>query len=294
MERIAEQIRAAFGNMTAGQRKVAEYFLADPARIALHSAKEAGELTGTSEATVFRFCRSIGYPRYSALQEAVRAELLRPKRRFADPFGAYGASAAREPEDAAEYLAHLQRQDALQVERTLAGVQPETLARAAEAIRSAAGVVVIGLRASYAAAHWFSYALNVLRGGVELYRGGSEDGQLLLSRLEPDWTVVALSFPRYMRETLDFVREAKWLRARIIAITDHELAPIALQADLLLKVEAPPPESLRGMPAVFSLLGALAGYLSVIDRERVGRRLDEYRQAREYSFYFADSGSGES
>lgn len=275
--------------MTASQKKVARLLLDDLPRIALLSAKEVGALTGTSETTVIRFSATLGYSGYGMLQKAVQNAVLQERKRY-NPISKLGTSATHEPSDAAAYLDHAVRRNHEDIERTLNQLGPAMLEQAVGRIWAASSIVVIGLRASYAPAHWLSYTLNILRGNAMLYHGSIEDGNYLLSRLGPDSLVIALSFPRYMRETYEFVREAKARSAQIIAITDDGLSPLALLADQLLQVEAEQPTTLRGMSSVFALLYALTGFMAVTDQERVQHRLAEEQAASEQSFYFVKSG----
>lgn len=288
METILSHVRKAFDSLTAGQRKVAKYMLEDPSRIAMLSAKEVGALTGTSETTVIRFCVEIGYTGYGMLQKGIQNALVQ-ERQNGNPIRRLGDVAASEPTDAAAYIAHRMDQNAANVERTLAQLSPAALEQAAERIRTASHIAVIGLRASFAPAHWLTYSLNILRGNTILYHGGMEDGNYLLSQIRPGWLVTALSFPRYMRETHEFVREAKRRSAQVLAITDDELSPLALLADQLLKVESEQPVTLQGMPAVFALLNTLTGFLAVRDRQQVQQRLDQEQAIGERSFYFVNT-----
>jgi len=287
METIRTQIRKMFDGLTAGQRKVAKFLLEDPGRIATLSAKEVGARTDTSETTVIRFSVEVGYTGYGMLQKEIQNALVQ-ERKNANPIGSLGEAAAGEPEDPAAYIVYRRSLNAANVERTLTELSPAALEQAVERIRSASHIAVIGLRASFAPAHWLTYSLNILRGNVVLYHGGMEDGNALLSRVQPGWLVIALSFPRYMRETHEFAKEAKRRSAQILAITDRELSPLGLMADQLLKVEVEPPVTLQGMPAVFSLLNTLTGFLTVRDRERVQQRLAQEQAIGERSFYFVN------
>lgn len=287
MEKILDQVRKMFGSLTAGQRKVAKFLLEDPGRIATLSAKEVGAHTGTSETTVIRFSVEVGYTGYGMLQRGIQNALVQ-ERKDANPIVSLGQAAAGEPEDPAGYVAYRRSLNAVNVERTLTELSPAALEQAVERIRSASHIVVVGLRASFAPAHWLTYSLNILRGNVVLYHGGMDDGNALLSRVQPGWLVIALSFPRYMRETHEFAKEAKRRSAQILAITDRELSPLGLLADQLLKVEAEPPVTLQGMPAVFALLNTLTGFLTVRDRLRVQQRLEQEQAIGERSFYFVN------
>ncbi len=287
MEKIQNQVRQMFDGLTASQRKVAKFLLEDPGRIATLSAKEVGACTDTSETTVIRFSVEVGYTGYGMLQKEIQNALVE-KRKNVNPIVSLGESAASEPEDSAAYISYRRSMNMGNIERTLAELSSAALEQAVELIRSAPHIVIIGLRASFAPAHWLTHSLNILRGNVHLYHGGMEDGNSLLSRIQPGWLVIALSFPRYMRETNEFVKEAKQRSAQILAITDRELSPLGLLADQVLKVEVESPVTLQGMPAVFALLNTLTGFLTVRDRSQVQQRLEQEQANGARSFYFVN------
>lgn len=292
MEKIQNQVRQMFDGLTASQRKVAKFLLENPGRIATLSAKEVGACTGTSETTVIRFSVEVGYTGYGMLQKEIQNALVE-ERNNSNPIVSLGETAAGEPEDPATYISYRRSMNMNNIERTLAELSPAALEQAVDLIRSAPHIVIIGLRASFAPAHWLTHSLNILRGNVYLYHGGMEDGNALLSRIQPGWLVIALSFPRYMRETNEFVKAAKQRSARIVAITDRELSPLGLLADQVLKVEVEQPVTLQGMAAVFALLNTLTGFLTVRDHKQVQQRLKQEQEIGARSFYFVNPADNE-
>ncbi|WP_167859782.1 MurR/RpiR family transcriptional regulator [Paenibacillus cymbidii] len=284
MHSINERIRSRYQALTSGQKAVAALALKEPQQLAIHTAKEIGAATGTSEATVIRFCSAIGYAGYSALQDAVRKSLLAAKR---TDHTLRSIAELPQSTDQRQLPLQIAKQDAGYMELTAKELDHESLSRAVELIGAAAQIVVVGLRAAYAPAHWLAYSLNVLRGNTTLYRGEMEDAYALISQMNESTLVIALSFPRYTSETVHFVEAARRMKAHVLAITDNELSPIGRHADALLKVVAPPPVTLSGITVVFSLLHMLIGSLIARDGERVQRRIDDYEAAGQhfYSFY---------
>lgn len=284
MNAINERIRSRYQALTSGQKAVAALALKEPQRLAMHTAKEIGAATGTSEATVIRFCSAIGYAGYSALQEAVRQSLLTAKQTDHSLRSIAELPESIDPRQLPRLIA---KQDADYMEKTARELDPEALPRAIGLIEAAAKIVVVGLRAAYAPAHWLAYSLNVVHGNTTLHRGETEDAYALISEMNESSLVIALSFPRYTSETVHFVEAARRMSARILAISDDELSPIGRHADVLLKVAAPQPVTLKGITVVFSLLHIIVDSLIARDRERVQRRIDDYEAAGQhfYSFY---------
>jgi DNA-binding MurR/RpiR family transcriptional regulator len=68
---LAERIGQRIGELSAAERRVAEYLWKHPGMIVLSTAGELGELSGTSDATVIRTVKSLGYSGLPELKRTV-------------------------------------------------------------------------------------------------------------------------------------------------------------------------------------------------------------------------------
>ena len=68
---LAERIGQRIGDLSAAERRVAEYLWKHPGMIVLSTAGELGVLSGTSDATVIRTVKSLGYSGLPELKRAV-------------------------------------------------------------------------------------------------------------------------------------------------------------------------------------------------------------------------------
>ncbi|MFI5586357.1 MurR/RpiR family transcriptional regulator [Amycolatopsis sp. NPDC051758] len=68
---LAERIGQRIGDLSAAERRVAEYLWKHPGMIVLSTAGELGALSGTSDATVIRTVKSLGYSGLPELKRAV-------------------------------------------------------------------------------------------------------------------------------------------------------------------------------------------------------------------------------
>src|SRR3954471_13375645 len=73
-DRVLVRIRALLPEFTGALQRVAEQVLADPARASRATIVELAERSGTSPATVTRFCRALGFDGYADLRLGIAAE----------------------------------------------------------------------------------------------------------------------------------------------------------------------------------------------------------------------------
>lgn len=72
---LDERIEAALPSMSPAEQKMAAFFRSQKEAVLLNSAAEIAEKAGTSDATVVRTARSLGFDGLSSLREAILADL---------------------------------------------------------------------------------------------------------------------------------------------------------------------------------------------------------------------------
>src|SRR5512145_1459707 len=72
-------VRAKLPEFTGALRRVADQVLTDPAGAARATIVELAERSGTSPATVTRFCRALGFEGYAELRLGIAAETGRAR-----------------------------------------------------------------------------------------------------------------------------------------------------------------------------------------------------------------------
>src|SRR5512138_3086201 len=77
---VLARVRARLPEFTGALQRVAELVLADPAGAARSTIVELAERSGTSPATVTRFCRALGFEGYAELRLAIAGETGRAAR----------------------------------------------------------------------------------------------------------------------------------------------------------------------------------------------------------------------
>ncbi|WP_096190366.1 MurR/RpiR family transcriptional regulator [Evansella halocellulosilytica] len=280
MDKIKLQIKNNYHNLTKRLQKIANFIIENPKLIALYPAKEIGNLTETSETTVIRCCNSLGYSGYTAVQEEIRKALLMPEN---DPLKEL--TEGIKSDNGVFY--QTMNQDVYHIRQTFEELGDKRFKEAVNEIVNANKIIVVGLRTSHAPAQWISYSLNIIRGKTVLFKGDIDDANYLLTDINDEDLIISLSFQRYSQQTISFSKAAKEKGAKILCITDDELSPIGLIADITIKAITPKPTSLKGMPTIFSILNALITGVMSIDNEKVEARIEQYNHTNEfyYSYY---------
>lgn len=273
MKALREKIRSQFNELTKRQQIVAQYISDHAEKIAFQTAKELGEITGTSETTVIRLCYTLGFSGYSELQKQIQDIVMKEKQM--SPLEKYRNSTGNLTGDR-QFLKHTVEEDIAYIHKFSESIDEETWQNIIKSIIHAEDRFIVGFRSSLAPASWLAFSLNIIIGKTHLYRGYTEDAVYLISQLTEKSIVIAISLPRYSQDTVSFVQAAKKKGATILAITDNELSPVGIHADHILKVETPSPSALKGMTVIFSLLNVLVNGVAVAEWDDVQKRLGDY------------------
>src|SRR5215469_7804693 len=68
-------IRASREALRASERRVADFVIAHPDQVVQSSVTDVADATGTSEATVMRFCRALGYRGFPEMKLVLARDL---------------------------------------------------------------------------------------------------------------------------------------------------------------------------------------------------------------------------
>ncbi len=259
--------------MSAGARKVAEFVLARPEDVAMLPAAQVAERLGVSVSTVIRFAILLGYGGYPEFRRDLQAEL---RRHLAPLQRLELAKGSRHGERASFKAFQHDIESILRTQRDLTLVDMEN---AVSLISNARTIRVVGLRSSYGVAHAFGYQLNQMLGNVSIFNTAHGESTEQLRGVGPQDLVLCVSFPRHPAATVEAVRYARSRHAKIIAVTDGPMSPIAPEADVLLTVNTSVVNVTTSMTSCMSLLNAISSEVLLTNRTRVSRNFAALEEA---------------
>ncbi|KAB1911983.1 MurR/RpiR family transcriptional regulator [Micromonospora sp. AMSO31t] len=208
--------------LTPTQRRIAHCLVKQAGAAAYLSAAEVAELAGVSQPSVTRFAMALGHDGYPALRRRLR-ELT--------------ATGAADPADAGNALQRAVHAEMGNLDR-LAGqlADAQRIAEVGRLLAASRPLPVLGLRAAAPLAAYFAYFAAKVHPDVRVVDDG---GSLLADRLEQAAAagaraLLAFVLPRYPRETLDALREARDAGLTVVAITDSPVSPATDHADVVL------------------------------------------------------------
>ena len=148
---------------------------------------------------------------------------------------------------------------------------------------------MLGLRSCHGAAHYFSTNLRFLSRRVNLI---SLDAGTVWSQIQPglnpEALLISISFPRYCRQTIEIAQLFHDAGARIAAVTDSQVSPLAKLANLVFPLPFWVDSFFESNVAVISFLNAVLAGVSYLDGHKTMSRLQVLEEIWEdKSVYFS-------
>ncbi|MCZ7425419.1 MurR/RpiR family transcriptional regulator [Micromonospora sp. WMMA1949] len=207
--------------LTPTQRRIAHCLVRHAGAAAYLSAAEVAELAGVSQPSVTRFAMALGHDGYPALRRRLRELTVT---------GSAGPAAG----NALQRAVHAERDNLDRLAAQLADVG--RVAEVGKLLAASRPLPVLGLRAAAPLAAYFAYFAAKVHPDVRVLDDG---GSMLVDRLDQAaaagaTALLAFVLPRYPRETLDALREARDAGLTVVAITDSPVSPATEHAQVVL------------------------------------------------------------
>lgn len=278
---ILHQIESGFNGFSKGQKRIATYILENYDKAAFMTASKLGKLVGVSESTVVRFAAELGYDGYPsmqrALQEIIRSRLTSTQR----------IRAAGEMFDRRDVLSVVAESDMSKLRYMAEESNPDDFSSAVARIAEAKHVYIFGMRSSTFVAGYLHFYMRLLVKNVTLLQASSA-GEVFeqLLHVGPGDVLIAISFPRYSRITMNAVKFARDRGATIIAVTDNELSPVYQMSDEALLAPCEMISFVDSMVAPLCLINALLVAMAGQMGERVSTTFAELEDIwKEYGVF---------
>ena len=221
---ILERIHASYYQLTATERKVADYVLSQHTQVQCMSITQLADDCGTAEATISRFCRSLKLKGFNAF----KIELARHS------VPAAAQTKVHSTDTPAGRCQEVGRQAIDAVNQTVELAQPQLVQQAVELIEQAPRVLCMGSGGSMILANECSHIFSTVTGKF----CSVSDSHLQISAaatLEKGSIILLFSYSGATTNGLQVLELAKARGIKTILITRFPKSPAAKLADVVLR-----------------------------------------------------------
>ena len=254
------ELKAQFGALSPQLQEAARWVIDHPADVALLSLREQARRSGVAPVTLTRLAQRFELKGYDDIRrlyaDAVRKRPESFEGRAQELLARHGSSgdAALARDIFSALGRHLQTLSA-----------PDAVARivaAAELIAGADHVFCLGQRSTFAVAFIFHYVRSLFGSKSVLLDGPGGTGRDVLRSIGRKDVLLAVTADPYVRETVETARYARNRGARVVALTDSDMSPLAAVADRVVLIGTESPSFFHTMTPAFAAAECLAALVA--------------------------------
>ena len=268
---VLHTIRQQMPQFSKGQKRIAAYILEHYDKAAFMTASRLGQTVEVSESTVVRFAAQLGYEGYPEMQRDLR-ELIRGK---LTSIQRIQVSNDQMQGDMDSLRTAIEQVDRGQFEQMV------------DKLLKAQHIYLLGMRSSSFLTGYLNFYFRLIFKNVTLVQNavaGETFEQLV--QVQPGDVLLAISFPRYSKMTVNAVQYAREKGADVVAITDSTLAPLYPLASAALLVRSDMISFVDSITAPLSLLNALIVTVGQRKNEEVPETFSELERVwSQYSVF---------
>ncbi|MBI5969217.1 MAG: MurR/RpiR family transcriptional regulator [Deltaproteobacteria bacterium] len=260
---LEDRLRKRYQFLTKAQKKVAEFFLAQGEDAAFLSISDLAHQVKTSESTIVRFARSIGYKGYPDLQKELQSGI---KQKISPPRALQKAIIKERGQNIYSKIFEMDLQN---LSTTQEANSKKIIDQAVEEIIKARRIGFTGFRSSHSLAYLLCFFIGQVRKNCDLLDGslGNLPNQLINYGVGD--LLIGISFPRYASATLNILKYGKKAGCRVMVITDNPVSPVGQISDLVLVAGNKSSHYFNSFSSAVTLVNCLVAGVSLRSRHSV-------------------------
>jgi DNA-binding MurR/RpiR family transcriptional regulator len=259
VDQLLKRISQEYEALSKQLKLIARHVEQHRDHLGLEGIQEVASQCGVQPSAVVRFAKHFGFSGYSELQRIFRDGLSRqiaPGRTYRARIREVIEAGGRDL-SSAEIAQEFLTGSIAAMQELQSGLHGPTFRKAVDLLADADAIWIAGSRRSFPVAAYLEYALQHTDKRIVLISalGSMHFGQVRAVRKGD--VMIAISFAPYAEETIEVAREAQRRGARLIAITDSRMSPLARDAHVVLPVQDNTTFGFRALTSTMGLAQSL-------------------------------------
>ena len=273
MSGYSEKVTAAFPVLTHSQKTAADYVLSHMDVMAFTTLDEAAMKIGVSTTTIIRFARMLGYNGYSDMQKDIQGEII-DKVSLPDRFNASSDFISSN-----KLIAETMQNDIANITNTISTLPHEVLQQVVTEIINAKHIYIVGMRSSFALAHYTMSRLGQIRPHVHLVQSaGMLFPEEMVGHSSGD-LYIAFMFPRYSKTTANLITWLRKIKIHGILFTGPNYTLVQNYGDIILPCHVKSNSFKNSFAAPICVINYIAAATAL---ENKPRAIETLRQTEEF------------
>ncbi len=270
------EVRFAQSQLNRSRRQLIRAILDNNEETFFLSSREMAKRYSVDAATIVRTVQALGYERFADFAADLRQHFVNQ----ITPYTVLKA-ATREKRSVTEQIRHCVERDTESLSVLRSSLDSDRVVELAKIIHRSRRILVIGVDLAASLAWFLAYGLAPLGFDAEAPVGSTGNLQHKIDVLTGKDLLIAISFGRCLRETIESVLRARERGAPTFGITDGNTTPIAMHCDAYLVASTSSPSFTGSYVAPMALMNSIIVASAHIQPKRsldmLGRTEEEYR-----------------
>jgi len=275
------EVRFAKSPLSGSRRRLIREILDNHEETFFLSSRELAKRYNVDAATIVRTVQALGYERFADFAADLRQHFVN----HITPYTVLKA-ATQEKRSITQQIQHCLERDVESLSVLRSSVEAERAVDLAKRIHGARNILVVGVDLAASLAWFLAYSLTPLGFAAEAPVGSTGNLQHKIDLLTGKDLLVAISFGKCLRETVEAVDRAHERGIPTFGITDSDTTPIALHCDKYLLTPTSSPSFTGSYVAPMALLNTIIVACAHLRPKRalamLSRTEQEYRTGRRW------------
>ena len=260
MRHLLSELTAEFEQLSPQLKEAARWVIDHPSDVALLTMREQARRAGIPPATLTRLAQRFRLKGYDEIRK-FHAEAVR-RRPDSYQGRAEGLLQQRDSEGEEALIQDIFSSLTCHLQELVSPPSMHRFRAAADIIAKSNRVFCLGLRSTFSVAYSFHYARALFGAASVLVDGPGGIATDALRTIGPGDALLAISVKPYTRQTVHAARYADKRGARVIAVTDSEVSPLATLAKETIIVGTDTPSFLHTMSPAFAAIECLTALVA--------------------------------
>ena len=275
------EVRFAQSPLSGSRRRLIREILDNHEETFFLSSRELAKRYNVDAATIVRTVQALGYERFADFAADLRQHFVN----HITPYTVLKA-ATQEKRSVTQQIQHCVERDVESLSIFRSSLAADRAVDLAKRIHGSRNIVVVGVDLAASLAWFLAYGLIPLGFSAEAPVGSTGNLQHKIDLLTPKDLLVAISFGKCLRETVEAVDRARGRGIPTFGITDSDTTPIALHCDDYLLTPTSSPSFTGSYVAPMALLNTIIVACAHLRPKRalamLSRTEQEYRTGRRW------------
>lgn len=266
-------------SLTKGEKKIAEYIISNPEKVSDMSALELGKILHTSDASVVRFSKNIGFKGFSDLKTYLKIQInsfKKPQNKILEKWNNFQSES--------DIVDKVVKSDLRNIESFLSQIDVEKVEKTVNTLLLSKKVFVVGMGCSRGVAQFISWHMKRIGVSVELLQESGVGLLESLVHLKESDSVLLFSFPRYLIDEVQISKLVKKRGAKLILITSELFSDISINSDIVFKIPVDNESFFNSYMVPMELCNIIITSIYEKNKDRIYKELEEISSFKDYLY----------